>query len=308
MSLSQGKVWSPVITPFGSDLSPDVERLVTHCRWLISQGVGLAVFGTNSEANSLTVVEKVELLEALVAAGIPPDRLMPGTGSCSIGDTVTLSRRAVELGCAGVLMLPPFYYKGVSDEGLFRYYAEVIERISDDRLRVYLYHIPPVAQVSISLPLAERLIKAYPSTVVGIKDSSGDWSNTQALIDNFSEEGFQVYAGSERFLLATLRAGGAGCISATANVNPEAIATLGKTWQQSDADEQQASLNRVRAVFEQFQMIPALKAATGHYSGAQDWLRVRPPLVELSDGKSKELFALLDAENFEMPDLKSTGV
>lgn len=308
MSMSQGNVWSPVITPFGSDLSPDVERLVSHCRWLISQGVGLAVFGTNSEANSLTVVEKVELLEALVAAGIPADRLMPGTGSCSIGDTVTLSRRAVELGCAGVLMLPPFYYKGVSDEGLFRYYSEVIERIDDARLRVYLYHIPPVAQVSISLPLVERLIKAYPSTVVGIKDSSGDWSNTQALIDKFSEQGFHVYAGSERFLLATLRAGGAGCISATANVNPEAIARLGKTWQQSDADEQQASLNRVRAVFEQFQMIPALKAATGHYSGEKDWLRTRPPLVELSADRSRELFSLLDAEHFAMPDLPSTGV
>lgn len=305
MSKSPANVWSPVITPFSSDLSPDVERLASHCRWLIAQGVGLAVFGTNSEANSLTVDEKVGLLEALVANGIPGDQLMPGTGSCSIGDTVALSRCAVELGCAGVLMLPPFYYKGVSDEGLFRYYAEVIERVGDARLRVYLYHIPLVAQVSISLALVERLIKAYPDTVVGIKDSSGDWSNTQALIDRFSGQGFQVYAGSERFLLATLRTGGAGCISATANVNPEPIARLGKTWQQPDADEQQAGLNRVRTLLEQFPMIPALKATTGHYSGEADWLRTRPPLVELSDEQRGELFALLAAEHFEMPDLTS---
>lgn len=305
MSKSPRNVWSPVITPFGSDLSPDVGRLVNHCRWLLSQGVGLAVFGTNSEANSLTVDEKVGLLEALVAAGIPADRLMPGTGSCTIDDTVTLSRRAVELGCAGVLMLPPFYYKGVSDEGLFRYYGEVIERIGDARLRVYLYHIPPVAQVSISLQLVDRLITAYPSIVAGIKDSSGDWSNTQALIDKFSGQGFQVYAGSERFLLATLRSGGAGCISATANVNPRAVAKLGETWQEPDADEQQAGLNRVRDIFEQFPMIPALKATTGRYSGETDWRRTRPPLVELGDDTSRELFALLDAEHFKMPELKS---
>ncbi len=307
MSKFQGNVWSPVITPFGSDLSPDIECLVSHCRWLLAQGVGLAVFGTNSEANSLTVAEKVLMLESLLAAGIPGDRLMPGTGSCSIGDTVTLSRCAVEQGCKGVLMLPPFFYKDVSDEGLFRYYSEVIDRVGDARLRVYLYHIPHVAQVSISLPLVERLIKTYPDTVVGIKDSSGDWSNTQALIDQFSGQGFQVYAGSERFLLATIRASGAGCISATANVNPESIVRLEQTWKQSDADEQQARLDHIRSLFERFPMIPALKATTGHYSGEAGWLRTRPPLVELNDEQRRELFALLDAENFQMSGLNPKG-
>ena len=116
------------------------------------------MFGTNSEANSLSVAEKRELLEALVEGGVPPAALMPGTGHCALTDSVELTRAAVELGCAGVLMLPPFYYKGVSDEGLFRNFAEVIERVGDERLQLYLYHIPPVSQVAITLGLIERLL------------------------------------------------------------------------------------------------------------------------------------------------------
>ena len=144
-------VLSPVVTPFTSDLRPDAARLARHCRWLLDSGVGLAVFGTNSEANSLGVAEKLALLDALVEAGIPAARMMPGTGTCALTDTVELTRRAVGLGCGGVLMLPPFFYKGVSDDGLFASYAEVIERVGDARLRVYLYHIPAVSQVPIGL-------------------------------------------------------------------------------------------------------------------------------------------------------------
>src|SRR5690606_611877 len=137
-------VLSPVVTPFAADLSPDAARFIAQCRWLLEQNVGLAVFGTNSEANSLSVSERRFLLEALVDAGIDPARLMPGTGCCSLTDTVELTKDAVGKQVGGVLMLPPFYYKGVSDEGLFRSFAEVIERVGDSRLRIYLYHIPPV--------------------------------------------------------------------------------------------------------------------------------------------------------------------
>lgn len=300
MSEFSGTVWSPVITPFDDTLTPDTQRLVSHCQWLLRNAVGLAVFGTNSEANSLTVAEKIQLLEALVAAGVPGKRLMPGTGSCAIGDTVALTQRAVELGCAGVLMLPPFYYKGVSDEGLYRFYAEVIERVGDAKVQIYLYHIPSVSQVPISVPLIERLLEAYPDNVAGIKDSSGDWRNTQALIDAFAGQGFKVYAGSERFLLQTLRAGGAGCISATANVNPGAIAGLGQDWQLPDADRRQADLNRIRDIFEGFPMIPALKAATGHYGNDNNWYRLRPPLVALEEARRNELVAQLGAAGFCM--------
>src|SRR5918912_3663074 len=160
-------VLSPVVTPFKRDLSPDPDRFVRQCRWLLSQNVGLAVFGTNSEANSLSVEEKIELLDRLVGAGLDPARMMPGTGCCALPDSVRLTAHAVKLGCGGVLMLPPFYYKGVSDEGLYRNFAEIIERVGEARLRVYLYHIPPVAQVPITLGLVERLLKAYPTQTAG---------------------------------------------------------------------------------------------------------------------------------------------
>jgi 4-hydroxy-tetrahydrodipicolinate synthase len=293
-------VLSPVVTPFDQALKPDGERLARHCRWLLDNDVGLAVFGTNSEANSMSVTEKLGLLEELVAAGIPPGRMMPGTGCCALTDTVEMTRQAVQLGCSGVLMLPPFYYKGVSDEGLFRSYAEVIERVGDDRLRIYLYHIPPVAQVPISLALIERLLKAYPRIIAGIKDSSGDWSNTQAMLERFQPQGFDVFAGSETFLLATLRSGGAGCISATANVNPAAIARLAQQWREANADRQQADLDAVRKIFQSMPMIPALKAAIAHYSGDATWTTVRPPLVSLTEQQIGKLISELEPTGFSM--------
>jgi 4-hydroxy-tetrahydrodipicolinate synthase len=296
-------VLSPVVTPFDCDLRPDGERLAKHCRWLLEQGVGLAVFGTNSEANSMSVAEKIALLDTLVADGIPTERMMPGTGTSAFPDTVELTRYAVQLGCAGVLMLPPFYYKGVSDEGLFRSYAEVIERVGDSRLRIYLYHIPPVAQVPISLPLIERLMKAYPGTIAGIKDSSGDWANTSAMLEQFQPHGLDVFAGSEAFLLRTLRGGGMGCITAAANVNPGPIAQLARSWQQPEADDQQTALNTVRAIFQQFPMIPALKAAIAYYSNDPAWAIVRPPLVELDDTQRIALTQALGAAGFVMPGL-----
>lgn len=296
-------VLSPVVTPFDRGLRPDAPRLIRHCRWLLDRGVGLAVFGTNSEANSLSLAEKRVLLDALAAAGLPPARMMPGTGLNAYPETVELTRHAVRLGCAGVLMLPPFYYKGVSDEGLFRAYARVIEGVGDARLRVYLYHIPPVAQVPISLALIERLLHEFPGTVAGIKDSSGEWENTRAMLERFQPRGFDVFAGSESFLLATLRGGGAGCITATGNVNPAAIADLARTWQQGDADARQAALDAVRGVFARYPMIAAMKAALAHFSGDEDWSLVRPPLVELDGAQRAELCRTLGDAGFTMPGL-----
>ena len=300
-------VLSPVVTPFDADLRPDGPRFVRHCQWLLSNDVGLAVFGTNSEGNSLTVSEKIGLLDTLAEAGVPAARMMPGTGTCALGDTVELTRHAVQLGAGGVLMLPPFYYKGLSDEGLFRSFSEVIQRVGDSRLRIYLYHIPPVAQVPITLTLIERLLKEYPGTIAGVKDSSGDWSNTKAMLEQFQPHGFDVFAGSESFLLATLRGGGAGCISATANVNPGPIARLAATWQQADADAQQAGLDAVRTVFQGYVMIPALKAAIAHYGDDAAWGTVRPPLVELDAAQQAGLVEALDKVGFTMPGLAVTA-
>ena len=294
-------VFSPILTPFNADYSPSVARFKKHCAWLLGQGVGLAVFGTNSEANSLSIAEKRKLLDALLTADAPPARLMPGTGACSISDTIELTRHAVNAGCAGVLMLPPFYYKGVSDEGLYRSFAHVIDSVADARLRVYLYHIPPVAQVGISAKLIERLLKAYPTAIAGMKDSSGDWSNTETMLREFQPAGFDVFAGSEAFLLRTLRGGGAGCITATGNVNPGPIVELFKHWQDADADARQEALNATRNVFQKLPMIAAMKAAIAWQSGDKDWSVLRPPLVELDAAQTAQLKAELQANRFVMP-------
>jgi 4-hydroxy-tetrahydrodipicolinate synthase len=295
-------VLSPVVTPFVNDLGPDADRLIAQCQWLLSQNVGLAVFGTNSEANSLSVDEKIVLLDRLVEAGIDTNRMMPGTGCCALTDTVKLTAHAAKLGCAGTLMLPPFYYKGVSDDGIFANFAEVIERVGNESLRIYLYHIPPVAQVGFSTDLIERLVIRYPKIIVGIKDSSGDWNNTFAMLERKWDD-FRVFVGSESFLLANMRSGGAGCISATANVNPAAIDHLYQTWQDGDADSQQQALDEIRSTVMAYPMIPALKATVAEFSGDDQWRTVRPPLVNLAKDKSAELAAALRNKGFEMPGL-----
>ncbi|HWK71899.1 dihydrodipicolinate synthase family protein [Pollutimonas sp. M17] len=295
-------VLTPVLTPFNSDYSVSRPRFLKHCRALIEQDVGLAVFGTNSEANSLSVAEKRHLLDVLADEGLPTDRMMPGTGCCAITDSVELTRHAVDLGCAGVLMLPPFYYKGVSDEGLYRNYASIIDAIGDDRLKIYLYHIPPVSQVGISLNLIERLLKDYPGAIAGIKDSSGDWNNTAAMLKEFQPAGFDVFAGSEVFLLRTLRHGGAGCITATGNVNAAAIARLAATWRDDDAgaDEQQSALDGVRGIFQKYPMIPAMKSAIAWQAQDPAWAVLRPPLVELTADQTQALRQDLSAASFQI--------
>ncbi|ARP85468.1 dihydrodipicolinate synthase family protein [Bordetella genomosp. 9] len=294
-------VLSPVLTPFNPDLTPSADGLVRHCRALVEQGVGLAVFGTNSEAASMTVAEKRALLDALLAAELPPDRMMPGTGACAIGDAIELTRHAVRAGCAGVLVLPPFYYKGVSDEGLFRAYAQLIEGVADDRLRVYLYHIPPVSGVPITLGLIERLLKAYPGQVAGAKDSSGDWDNTAAMVREFAAGGFDVFPGSEVFLLPGLRAGAVGCITATANVNAGEIMQLYRQWQTPQADALHDRVRRIRGIFQALPMISAMKEAVAWQSGDTAWRAVRPPLVELKESQAAELRRQLTEADYRMP-------
>ncbi len=297
-------VLSPVITPFKRDLSPDADRFVKHCKWLMKSGcAGLAVFGTNSEANSMSVEEKLDLLEALIKGGVPAASLMPGTGHCALTDSVKMTREAVRMGCGGVLMLPPFYYKGVSDEGLFKNFSEIIERTGDDRLRLYLYHIPPVSNVAITLDLIEKLLSRYPGIVAGAKDSSGDWKNTKAMLDRFKDRGFDVFPGSEVFLLDGLRAGGKGCITATGNVNPGPIGEVFKNWRGPDADKLQAGITATRMIMQKVPMIPALKAVTAHFGNDPQWKTVRPPLTELTADQEKQVITELKAAGFSMPGL-----
>ena len=283
-------VLAPVLTPMRPDLAPDVEKWIAFCRQLLADGcTGLAPFGTTSEANSLGLSERMEMLDALVAAGVPAAKLMPGVGMCAIPDTVKLSAQAAALGCGGVLMLPPFYYKGVGDEGVFRAVAEVIERVGDRRLKVYIYNIPPIAVVGYSLAVIERLLKAYPGTVVGMKDSSGDWGYQESVLTGFP--GFDVFSGSEKFLLANLRLGGVGTISAMANVIPGRIRQLYDNWLAENAAQVQEDLNRPRDATRDYAAIPALKEIMAARTGDANWRVLRPPLVNLTAAQATELLA-----------------
>jgi 4-hydroxy-tetrahydrodipicolinate synthase len=293
-------VIAPVLTPFGDDGAPDAERFVDHCQWLMQQGcTGLAPFGTTSEGNSLGLDERMELLDELIDSGIDPAVLMPGTGACSLADAIVLTKQAVELGCGGVLMLPPFYYKAPSEDGLFRFFADVIEGVEDERLKIYLYHIPPVAQVGFSLPLIGRLIEAFPQTVVGLKDSSGDWSNTAAILAAYPN--FEVFPGSEVFLLDGLKHGAAGCISATCNVSAGAIRNVYEKRNTADAEQLQARITALRKAIQAFPMIPALKALIAHYRQDPGWAKVRPPFVELPPVEAERAVrTLAEAHGFKL--------
>ena len=294
-------VLAPVLTPFDAKLEPDVGRFIAHCRWLVGQQAALAIFGTNSEAASLSVAERLSLTDALLEAGIPATKLMPGTGACALPDAVELTRHASRIGAAGVLMLPPFFYKGVSDDGVFAYYAEIVERVGSGCAPIYLYHIPQVTQVPITLALIERLLKRYPEVIAGAKDSSGDWNNSKAMIDNYAAGGFDVFPASEVFLSRSLPIGGAGCISATVNMNPAAIHRLYQTWDSAEGPDLQAKADTVRRIFESAPMIPAMKHVVSTFAGVPRWRTVRPPLVALDPAVGARVVAELATAGFDMP-------
>ena len=286
-------VLAAVLTPMDDDLAPDHEAFSAHCHRLLAAGChGLSVFGTTGEANSLSVNERLAALEALLESGVTSETLLPGTGSSALTDTVRMSRAALEAGATGVLVLPPFYYKGVEDEGLFRFFAEVVERIGDDRLRLYLYHIPQMTGVELGLPLISRLIDAYPGAIAGTKDSSGDTKRIETLCREFP--GFAVLAGSETLLLETLRNGGEGCISATVNVTSRLARRVHDAHVARRADEAQAlqeRLSALRASIEAYPMIPALKALMSDLTGEEAWRNLRPPLSGLTEEQEKKLLA-----------------
>jgi 4-hydroxy-tetrahydrodipicolinate synthase len=293
----------PVLTPFIATGTrsgePDAGRFVAFCRWLLDQGAdGLAIFGTTSEANSMSAGERIELLDRLIAAGIPAGKLMPGAGACSVTEAAVLIRHAVGHGVGGVLMLPPFYYKGMDDDGLFAFFAGVIDRVGSAALRMFLYHIPPQTVLGLSLDLVGRLVRAYPETVVGLKDSSGDWNNTAALIERFP--GFAVFPGSEVFLLDGLRKGGVGCITATGNVNVPGIRKVYENWRTPEADMLQAEITLARKTIQAYPMVPALKRIVAHFHGDPDWANVRPPMVKLSEAQSAALIGDLARIGFTL--------
>jgi 4-hydroxy-tetrahydrodipicolinate synthase len=273
------RLYVPAITPFTADLSVDTARFVTICRRLLEDGAdGLAVFGTTSEANSLSVSERMAALEALVAAGVDPACLIPGTGCAALPDTVALTRHATDVGCKGVLMLPPFYYKPLSDEAVFAAYAAAIEAVPT--VALYLYHIPQVSGVALSVPMIGRLIEAFPGTVRGLKDSSGNWDNTASVIAAFPQ--IETFSSSESLLPKNVAAGGAGCISASANVNAAGIMRLIRALGTPAEGAALSQVSAVRAACEGMPLIPGIKAVVALRMGDAAYARTRPPLLPLT--------------------------
>ena len=241
------------------------------------------------------------LTDALVDSGIPAAKLMPGTGGCSVIDAVTLTRHAVQIGAPGVLVLPPFFFKNVSEDGVYAYYSEIVERVGDKQLAIYLHHIPQLTQVPITLSLIERLLKWYSGVIAGGKDSSGDWDNSKSMIEAFANEGFDVFPASESMLSKALPIGGAGCISATVNMNPAGIRALFDGWSGAEGERLQANADVLREIFQARSMIPAMKRVVSEFSHHPQWRIVRPPLTALSDASASELLAELNATGFTMP-------
>lgn len=281
-------IWPPAATPFREDLSIDTERYVAFCHELLRDGAhGLAVLGTTSEANSLDFEERKSLLEKLVASGIDPAQLLPGTGAASFGDAVKLTKHAADLGVKGSLLLPPFYYKGVSDEGLFEFVSEVIARVKNPRLRLYLYNFPQQTGLVWSPELIAKLRGAFPETVVGIKDSSGDAKYLNTLLEKFP--GFAIFPSSESLMVDALGKGAAGCISASANTHVKEIRALYDGWKSPEAAAMNERASAIRALIVSFPLIAAVKATLAEQHKHKGWQRLRPPLTALTDRQAQDL-------------------
>jgi 4-hydroxy-tetrahydrodipicolinate synthase len=287
-------VFSAALTPLDAELAPDHAAFVAHAKRLIEQGCdGIAMLGTTGEANSFTVSERMALLEATVAGGVAPTRLLPGTGVAALPDTVALTRHALSLGVTTVVMLPPFYYKGVSDDGLFASYAQVVERVGDGRLRVVLYHIPPMSAVPISFGLIERLRARFPDTFSGIKDSSGDLGNMQWLVKAFP--GLAVLAGADPLMLPLLKSGGAGCITATSNLVASDLAFVFRhhadSARKAEVEAAQTRIVAARNLASRFSQIASLKVLLAARTNSPGWRRLRPPLMPLAQEEAAALLA-----------------
>jgi len=289
-------VVAPILTPFNKDLSIATDLYIEHAKRLLDQGcVGIAPFGTTGEALSVGVDERVAAIRALIEGGIDPAQMIAGTGLSNVADTSRLSRGCMDMGCAAVMTLPPFYYKAVSQDGLYDYFEQLMSVIGRDA-RIFLYHIPPIAIVGIPPELAARLHANFPQQIVGIKDSSGDWENTRSLLEI---EGLTVYPGSELPLLDALELGAPGCITATANLNAGSIARVVDLYDRGDIDAARSAQKTVRGfrkIVQDYAPIPAQKRLLAIATGDARWAIVRPPLTPMSEEAGVALAATLQRE------------
>ncbi len=286
-------VFAAVSTPVDSQFRPDCARFLDHSRWLLENGcVGLAPLGTTGEANSFGLRTRLALIEAMVTGGIPMNRVIVGAGAPSIEDTVEVSRAAIDAGANGLLLLPPFYYKNPSEAGLFSFYATVAERVGEMSPRFFLYHIPQMSAVPITISLARRLREAFPGMFVGLKDSSGDFENTRAFIEAFP--GLEAFAGAEIFAVQTLEIGGWGCISATTNVSAPVVAERILSKDSKKNKRLDEDIARMRSLIAGLSTVGGTKAAISVFRNDREWTRVVPPNDEVDEETAKKLAGDLD--------------
>jgi len=293
-------VYAAVLTPVDDDLEPNKKAFIAHCRWLLANGCdGLAPLGTTGEANSFSVAQRLALIETSAGAGLPMGKFITGTGSCALADAVALTKAALAAGSGGALLLPPFYYKNPSEEGLFAFFSEVVQRVGDARLRLYLYHFPQMSAVPITASLIARLKNAYGDVIAGLKDSSGDWNYSAKLLEEFP--GFGVFSGSEQFLLANLRAGGVGCISASTNVTAPMAQAVYRAWQRPEAEDLQKALTAARLALQAFPFQGGLKELVAGMTGDRQWRNPLPPNRPLTAAQRDDMLARLH----DMPGMRA---
>jgi 4-hydroxy-tetrahydrodipicolinate synthase len=277
-------------TPFTAAGQIDTAAYLAHCRWLLAHGCdGINVLGTTGEANSIALQERFALIDEIAKSDLPLRQLMVGTGGCALADTITLTRHAVQSGFHGQLILPPFYYKPVTDDGLFAFFAGLLDAIHDARLQVYLYNFPQLTGINFSVPLIQRLMAAYPGIVVGLKDSSGDMQNATHIAA--ACPGFAVFPSTESWLLSGRDHGFVGCISATANVT---CALAGRVWHaptEPGATVWQQQIADIRAKIAAFPLVPAVKQVLSQLHHQAGWERLLPPHLPLSPLQAQTLLS-----------------
>lgn len=289
-------VVAAVATPVDAARRPEHATLIEHCRWLLANGCdGLNILGTTGGFASFSVAQRCGVMEALAHSNLPLGTMMVGTGTSALADTVELTRAATGLGFSGALMIPPFYYKNVSEDGVFAYYASLIEQVSPSGLRLYLYNFPALSGVAFTLPLVERLLAEFPNVVAGLKDSSGDAAYVAALHEAFPR--LDVFPSSEAVLASARRNGYAGCISATVNVTAP---LAGHVWNASGADAltSQTELAAMRTAIASVPLIPAVHALIAELHRDGIWSNLMPPLHALTAQERFALHGRLDATSY----------
>lgn len=277
-------VWAPVLTPLTDQLNIDHTLLVDHCQQLLSDGCdGIVLFGSTGEAPSFSISERAAALEALLDGGIAPDQIVAGTGCPAFPDTAELTAHATEAGVRGVLVIPPYFFKGVPDAGVARGYTALCEAIGSD-LRLYLYHFPGLSMVPITAAIVAAIRQDFAANLIGLKDSSGQITSLHAFT---GIEGLAVLPGTERLMLEGARHGATGVITATANIAAPIIASVWTDRGKAGADD--SGMLAVRTIIEDEGSIPTMKAWLAKTSGHGGWNRVRPPLATLPEERATQL-------------------